>query len=186
MKKIKDLKKGDIVYTWDLFSEIKEYTVLQLCVCMSDESRYRLTLKDDSNNIYNLTAQGDADIIVDALSHTLYTDKEKLLNRQSEMIQIVKNSRTRLITTVPSSRTIAAEAQRRYPDCGEHGRGTGDYEYPEDHSIEREVFMEAAEWAIQKNIEDSIRWFRLQQEEIGLSWREDFEIRYREAMLKTL
>ena len=186
MKKIKDLKKGEIVYTWDPFPEIKEYTVLQLCVCMSDENKYRLTLKDNSNNIYNLTAQGDADIIVDALSHTLYTDKEKLLNGQSEVIQIVKNSRTRLITTVPSSRTIAAEAHRRYPDCGEHGRGTGDYEYSEDHSIKREVFIEAAEWAIQKNIEDSIRWFRLQKEEIGLSWREDFEIRYREAMLKTL
>lgn len=186
MKKIKDLKIGEIVYTWDPFSEIKEYTVLQLCVCMSDENKYKLTLKDNSNNIYNLTAQGDADIIVDALSHTLYTDKEKLLNSQSEVIQIIKNSRTRLITTISSSRTITAEAHRRYPDCREHGRDTGDYECPEDHSIERKIFIEAAEWAIQKNIEDSIRWFRLQKEEIGLSWREDFEIRYREAMLKTL
>lgn len=186
MKKIKDLKKGDVVYTWDVFSEIKEYTVLQLCVCMSDASRYRVLIVDDCNNTHCLTAQGEANAINGALPATLYLDKELLLDKMSKMEQKIRNDKSLLFTASSNPGTIAAEAQRRYTDCGEHGRGTGDYEYPEDHSIEREVFIEAAEWAIQKNIEDSIRWFRLQKEEIGLSWREDFEIRYREAMQKAL
>ena len=186
MKKIKDLKKGDIVYTWDVFSEIKEYTVLQLCVSMRDASIYRVLIIDDCNNTHCLTAQGEANVIKGALPATVYLDKELLLDKMSEMEQKIRNDKSILFTASSNLETIAAEAQRRYPNCREYGRGTGDYEYPEDHSTEREVFMEAAEWAIQKNIEDSIRWFRLQKEEIGLSWKEDFEIRYREAMEKTL
>jgi hypothetical protein len=186
MKKVKDLKKGDIVYTWDVFSEIKEYTVLQLAVCMSDANKYRVLIADDCNNTHCLTTQGETNVIKGALPATVYLDKELLQDKMSEIEQKIRKDRSIVCTTSSNPKTIAVEAHRRYPDCGEHGFGTGDYEYPEDHSIEREVFIEAAEWAIQKNIEDSIRWFRLQKEEIGLSWREDFEIRYREAMLKTL
>lgn len=186
MKKVKDLKKGNVVYTWDVFSEIKKYTVLQLCVCMSDASRYRVLIMDNCNNTHCLTAQGEANVIKGALPVTVYLDKELLLGKMSEIEQKIRDDRSILFTASSNPKTIAAEAQRRYPDCREYGRGTGDYEYPEDHSIEREVFIEAAEWAIRKNIEDSIRWFRLQKEEIGLSWREDFEIRYREAMQNTL
>lgn len=184
MKKVKDLKIGDVIYAWDVLSDIKEYTVLQLCVCMSDTNRYRVLIMDNCNNTHCLTSQGEANVIKGALPTTVFLDKEHLLNKISEIEQKIRNDRSILFTASSDHRTIAAEAQRRYPDCREHGHGTGDYEYPEDHSIEREVFMEAAEWAIQKNIEDSIRWFRLQKEEIGLSWREDFEIRYREAMQK--
>lgn len=184
MKKVKDLKKRDVVYSWDVFSEIKKYTVLQLCVCMSDASIYRVLIVDDCNNTYCLTSQGEANVIKGALPTTVYLDKELLLDKMSEIEQKIRNDRSIVFTASSNPGTIAAEAQRRYPDCREHGHDTGDYEYPEDHSIEREVFMEAAEWAIRKNIEDSIKWFRLQKEEIGLSWREDFEIRYREAMQK--
>ena len=171
MRKIKDLKKGDVVYTWDVFSEIKEYTVLQLCVSMRDANRYRVLIVDGCNNTHCLTAQGEANAINGALPATLYLDKEFLLDKMSKMEQKIRNDKSLLFAASSNPETIATEAQRRYP---------------EDHSTEREVFIEAAEWAVQKNIEDSIRWFRLQKEEIGLSWREDFEIRYREAMQKAL
>lgn len=43
-------------------------------------------------------------------------------------------------------------------------------------------------WAVQVNlykryfIEKAVEWFRHQKEEIGISWFEDYEIRFREAM----
>ena len=39
-------------------------------------------------------------------------------------------------------------------------------------------FKAGAEWMIAKAIE----WFRNQKEEIGISWFDDFEIRFRKAM----
>lgn len=39
-------------------------------------------------------------------------------------------------------------------------------------------FKAGAEWMIEKAAE----WFRSQKEEIGISWYEDFEIRFRKAM----
>lgn len=42
---------------------------------------------------------------------------------------------------------IINEAESRYVDCPERGFGTGDYEPAEDHSLEREVFIDAVLWA---------------------------------------
>lgn len=41
-------------------------------------------------------------------------------------------------------------------------------------------FKAGAEWMIEKAAE----WFKNQKEEIGISWFEDFEIRFRKAMEK--
>lgn len=39
-------------------------------------------------------------------------------------------------------------------------------------------FKAGAEWMIEK----AITWFRNQKEEIGISWFDDYEIRFRKAM----
>lgn len=41
-----------------------------------------------------------------------------------------------------------------------------------------EAFKAGANWMIEKAVE----WFKNQKEEIGISWYEDFEIRFRKAM----
>lgn len=41
-----------------------------------------------------------------------------------------------------------------------------------------ETFKAGAEWMIDKAVE----WFKNQKEEIGISWFEDYEIRFRKAM----
>lgn len=46
-------------------------------------------------------------------------------------------------------------------------------------SIEiEEAFKAGANWMIEKAAD----WFKNQKEEIGISWYDDFEIRFREAM----
>ena len=48
-------------------------------------------------------------------------------------------------------------------------------------SIEiEEAFKAGANWMIEKAIE----WFKHQKEEIGISWFDDYEIRFRKAMEK--
>ena len=40
------------------------------------------------------------------------------------------------------------------------------------------AFSEGAQWMLEKAIE----WFKHQKEEIGISWLDDYEIRFRKAM----
>ena len=40
------------------------------------------------------------------------------------------------------------------------------------------AFSEGAQWMLEKAIE----WFKHQKEEIGISWFDDYEIRFRKAM----
>lgn len=56
------------------------------------------------------------------------------------------------------NKLIEHEAQIRYPDVPERGFGTGDYEYPEDHSIEREVFAEACDWVLSIVLDRTAEW----------------------------
>lgn len=188
MKKVKDLKIGDILYRWDILYGLIEFEVKDILVSIKDSNKYKLDIRNSKNPdaFLKITTPGDASYIENIAFGTLYLNKESILEEICEFEEQIRNAKERLTDAIATANLIESEAQKRYPDCKEQNFGTGDYEYPEDHSIEREVFIEAAEWAIQKNIEDSIRWFRLQKEEIGLSWREDFEIRYREAMQKTL
>lgn len=54
-----------------------------------------------------------------------------------------------------------------------------DYPVTHDYNIAaKNGFIEGAEWMIDKAAE----WFKNQKEEIGISWFEDYEIRFRKAM----
>ena len=44
------------------------------------------------------------------------------------------------------------------------------------------AFIESAQWMQSELIEKAVEWFKHQKEEIGISWFEDFEIRFRKAM----
>lgn len=44
------------------------------------------------------------------------------------------------------------------------------------------AFKKGVEVGRKEMIEKALEWFRLQKEEIGLSWFDDYEIRFREAM----
>ena len=54
-----------------------------------------------------------------------------------------------------------------------------------DHKIatlERVSFTCGAQWMQSELIEKAVEWFKHQKEEIGISWFDDFEIRFRKAM----
>ena len=43
-------------------------------------------------------------------------------------------------------------------------------------------FKAGAEWMQSELIEKALEWFKHQKEEIGISWYDDYEIRFRKAM----
>ncbi len=45
-----------------------------------------------------------------------------------------------------------------------------------------DAFIDGAQWMQSELIEKAVEWFRHQKEEIGISWFDDFEIRFRKAM----
>ena len=45
-----------------------------------------------------------------------------------------------------------------------------------------DAFIDGAEWMQSELIEKAVEWFKHQKEEIGISWFDDFEIRFRKAM----
>ena len=54
-----------------------------------------------------------------------------------------------------------------------------------DHEIaflERVSFACGAKWMQSELIEKAVEWFKHQKEEIGISWSDDYEIRFRKAM----
>ena len=46
------------------------------------------------------------------------------------------------------------------------------------------AFKQGVEVGRKEMIEKAVEWFRNQKEEIGISWFDDYEIRFREAMEK--
>lgn len=44
------------------------------------------------------------------------------------------------------------------------------------------AFSEGAQWMQSELIEKALEWFKHQKEEIGISWFDDYEIRFRKAM----
>lgn len=44
------------------------------------------------------------------------------------------------------------------------------------------AFSEGAQWMRSELIEKAVEWFKNQKEEVGISWIEDYEIRFRKAM----
>ena len=70
--------------------------------------------------------------------------------------------------------TIEEKAKKEYPAVS-----SLDYPVTHDYNIAaKNGFIEGAEWMIDKAAE----WFKNQKEEIGISWFEDYEIRFRKAM----
>lgn len=49
-------------------------------------------------------------------------------------------------------------------------------------TLERVSFACGAKWMQSELIEKAVEWFKHQKEEIGISWLDDFEIRFRKAM----
>lgn len=47
-----------------------------------------------------------------------------------------------------------------------------------------EAFIAGSEWMQSELIEKAVEWFKYQKEEIGISWFDDYEIRFRKAMEK--
>lgn len=45
-----------------------------------------------------------------------------------------------------------------------------------------DAFIDGAQWMQSELIEKAVEWFKHQKEEIGISWYDDFEIRFRKAM----
>ena len=45
-----------------------------------------------------------------------------------------------------------------------------------------EAFIAGSEWMQSELIEKAVEWFKHQKEEIGISWFDDFEIRFRKDM----
>lgn len=45
-----------------------------------------------------------------------------------------------------------------------------------------EAFIAGSEWMQSELIEKAVEWFKHQKKEIGISWFDDYEIRFRKAM----
>lgn len=45
-----------------------------------------------------------------------------------------------------------------------------------------EAFIAGSEWMQSELIEKAVEWFKHQKEEIGISWFDDYEIRFRKVM----
>lgn len=51
-----------------------------------------------------------------------------------------------------------------------------------DESDLEDAFIDGAQWMQSELIEKAVEWFKNQKEEIGISWYDDFEVRFRKAM----
>ena len=45
-----------------------------------------------------------------------------------------------------------------------------------------DAFIDGAHWMQSELIEKAVEWFKHQKEEIGISWFDDYEIRFRKVM----
>lgn len=70
--------------------------------------------------------------------------------------------------------TIEERAREEYP----YITPSDGYECHDYNEAAKDGFIEGAKWMLEKALE----WFKHQKEEIGISWFEDYEIRFRKAM----
>jgi hypothetical protein len=54
--------------------------------------------------------------------------------------------------------------------------------WQEGYNLWESGFSKGANWMQSELIEKAVEWFKHQKEEIGISWFDDFEIRFRKAM----
>jgi hypothetical protein len=74
---------------------------------------------------------------------------------------------------VEKKNKIEEEAFRRYPDCPERNFGTGEYEWPECHAEDRELFIEGAEWMQKTMIGKACEWLVNIDFEVDYQYNED-------------
>ena len=70
--------------------------------------------------------------------------------------------------------TIEEKAREEYP----YITPSDGYECHDYNEAAKDGFIEGAKWMVEKALE----WFKHQKEEIGISWFDDYEIRFRKAM----
>jgi len=70
--------------------------------------------------------------------------------------------------------TIEEKAREEYP----YITPSDGYECHDYNEAAKDGFIEGAKWMLEKAAE----WFKNQKEEIGISWYDDFEIRFRKEM----
>lgn len=70
--------------------------------------------------------------------------------------------------------TIEEKAREEYP----YITPSDGYECHDYNEAAKDGFIEGAKWMLEKAAE----WFKNQKEEIGISWYDDFEIRFRKDM----
>ena len=70
--------------------------------------------------------------------------------------------------------TIEEKAREEYP----YITPSDGYECHDYNEAAKDGFIEGAKWMLEKAAE----WFKNQKEEIGMSWQDDFEIRFRKDM----
>ena len=71
-------------------------------------------------------------------------------------------------------KTIEERARKEYP----YITPSDGYECHAYNEAAKDGFIAGANWMLEKALE----WFKNQKEEIGISWIEDYEIRFRKAM----
>ena len=71
-------------------------------------------------------------------------------------------------------KTIEERAREEYP----YITPSDGYECHAYNEAAKDGFIAGANWMLEKALE----WFKNQKEEIGISWIEDYEIRFRKAM----
>lgn len=74
--------------------------------------------------------------------------------------------------------TIEEKARKEYP----YITPSDGYECHDYNEAAKDGFIEGAKWMQSELIEKAVEWFKNQKEEIGISWYDDFEIRFRKAM----
>lgn len=70
--------------------------------------------------------------------------------------------------------TIEEKARKEYP----YITPSDGYECHDYNEAAKDGFIEGAKWMLEKAVE----WLKSQKEEIGISWYDDFEIRFRKEM----
>ena len=74
--------------------------------------------------------------------------------------------------------TIEERAREEYP----YITPSDGYECHAYNAAAKDGFIEGAKWMQSELIEKAVEWFKNQKEEIGISWYDDFEVRFRKAM----
>ena len=75
-------------------------------------------------------------------------------------------------------KTIEEKAREEYP----YITPSDGYECHDYNEAAKDGFIEGANWMQSELIEKALEWFKNQKEEIGISWYDDFEVRFRKAM----